>query len=295
MYLYKITNNINNKIYIGITNNYKKRWSNHGNENSVISRAIQKYGKSNFTFEVLFENVPLNKIDDLEKEQIQKYNSLVPNGYNVLKGGRYNGNKGKARIGVLNGRSLLTENEVRYIKNNRNKPIYVLYEEFSSRITYAAFKNIYKNKTYKNIIPTVNEYPYNSQFSGQFSSKGKLSYDEVCSLRIMYKNGIYWKDAYSSYKELYPNEIVFWKIYTGRQYSLVMPEVFTEENKRKHKCLGHKGEKNGKAKLTTNDVVTIRELYKNGETVQEIKILFPQVSSTAIKNIIKNKTWKIFS
>lgn len=28
MYVYKITNNINHKIYIGITNNYKKRWSN---------------------------------------------------------------------------------------------------------------------------------------------------------------------------------------------------------------------------------------------------------------------------
>ena len=28
MYVYKITNQINNKIYIGITNNYKKRWSN---------------------------------------------------------------------------------------------------------------------------------------------------------------------------------------------------------------------------------------------------------------------------
>lgn len=28
MYVYKITNKINNKNYIGITNNYKKRWSN---------------------------------------------------------------------------------------------------------------------------------------------------------------------------------------------------------------------------------------------------------------------------
>lgn len=28
MYVYKITNTINNKVYIGITNNYKKRWSN---------------------------------------------------------------------------------------------------------------------------------------------------------------------------------------------------------------------------------------------------------------------------
>ena len=31
MYVYKITNNINNKVYIGITNNYKKRWSNEKN------------------------------------------------------------------------------------------------------------------------------------------------------------------------------------------------------------------------------------------------------------------------
>ncbi len=31
MYVYQITNNINGKIYIGITNDYKKRWSNEKN------------------------------------------------------------------------------------------------------------------------------------------------------------------------------------------------------------------------------------------------------------------------
>ena len=66
MYLYKITNNINQKIYIGITNNYKKRWANHGTEDTVISNAIKKYGKENFTFEVLFENVSIEEIDELE-------------------------------------------------------------------------------------------------------------------------------------------------------------------------------------------------------------------------------------
>lgn len=29
VYLYKITNLINGKFYIGITNNYKKRWTSH--------------------------------------------------------------------------------------------------------------------------------------------------------------------------------------------------------------------------------------------------------------------------
>ncbi len=59
MYVYQITNLINNKKYIGITNNYIKRWSNHKSGNSknmVIGRAIEKYGIENFKFEILFDN-----------------------------------------------------------------------------------------------------------------------------------------------------------------------------------------------------------------------------------------------
>ena len=44
MYVYQITNLINGKIYIGITNDYIKRWSNHrccNSPNMVIARAIK--------------------------------------------------------------------------------------------------------------------------------------------------------------------------------------------------------------------------------------------------------------
>ena len=64
MYLYRITNIINNKKYIGITNNYKKRWSNHrcGNsKNMVIAKAIKKYGKENFFFEIIKRNLTLEE------------------------------------------------------------------------------------------------------------------------------------------------------------------------------------------------------------------------------------------
>ena len=63
MYVYKITNQINQKQYIGITNNYKKRWSNEKNNpkdpkrQQVITNAIAKYGKENFSFEVLYSQI----------------------------------------------------------------------------------------------------------------------------------------------------------------------------------------------------------------------------------------------
>lgn len=292
MYLYKITNNINGKIYIGITNDYKRRWANHGTENTVISNAIKKYGRENFTFEVLFKNVPIDEIDNLEIEQIKLYNSLVPYGYNVAKGGMYNSGGNRILQGNENGNSLLTYEEAKYIKDHRNQPMYVLYDLYSDKISYEAFKKIYKNQTYKNILPTVDEYPDNIAFSSQFSSKAKLSYAEVCDLRKQYQSGIYWKKAYEQYKDLYPTEIVFWKIYTGRQYSLVMPEVFTKERRDYHAGLGKNGANNGRAKLTEQDVRSIRDLHKNGKTNSEIYVLYPHITKNAIRDVINNKTWK---
>lgn len=88
-YIYKITNNINKKCYIGQTLDWKRRKTEHfGNSQlsyvSLIGRAIKKYGKSNFTFEVLgyFENY-----NDKEKYFIKKYNTIASNGYNIQNGG----------------------------------------------------------------------------------------------------------------------------------------------------------------------------------------------------------------
>lgn len=94
--IYKITNKINNKIYIGQTINYEKRMKEHiyGRRNTknhieqVIDRAIKKYGVENFLFEKIDNSESQEEIDILERKYIKQYNSLKPNGYNVLKGGR---------------------------------------------------------------------------------------------------------------------------------------------------------------------------------------------------------------
>lgn len=101
-YIYKITNTINNKIYIGETTKKDpiKRWQGHlyaihqGKGCPLLRTAIQKHGKENFTFEVIRECSTEERYD-LEKQLIAEYNSLVPNGYNAIEGGIGGGFKGK--------------------------------------------------------------------------------------------------------------------------------------------------------------------------------------------------------
>ena len=88
MWIYKITNIQNNKIYIGQTiRPVKDRFHRHINDalNNILdthfARAIRKYGKDNFIIETIDEAT--NQIELNQKEQywIQHYNS-VQNGYN---------------------------------------------------------------------------------------------------------------------------------------------------------------------------------------------------------------------
>lgn len=94
--IYKITNLVNGKIYIGQSINIDKRIKEHfwkaSNEkdisyNSALHLAIRKYGKENFQWEIL-EECKVDNIDEREKFYIKEYNSLTPNGYNILSGGQ---------------------------------------------------------------------------------------------------------------------------------------------------------------------------------------------------------------
>lgn len=296
MYVYKITNKINNKKYIGITNNIKKRWENERSYPSdpkrrqVIQEAIHKYGAENFIFEIIEKGISIEEAVEKEQNLIKKLETLVPNGYNVHPGGEYHPCF-VPKIGAENGRALLTEEEAQYILDNRDKPMYILYEEFNTKISYEAFKKVYHHITYTNLTTTVSEYPYNREFSCQFTS-GPLEYDDVVNLRIRYSNGEYWKKVYEDYKWAYNDEWTFWNVYYGNRYKLVMPEVFSKENRHKHSGMSKSGSLNGRAKLTEEDVITIRQKWSNGTTRQELYKAYPQVSTTSIRDIINGKTWK---
>lgn len=98
MLIYKITNKINNKCYIGQTiKTAEERWKEHKRSininhpnciNKTLYKAMRKYGIENFTFEVLQDNIEnFEQLDKAEIYWIDYYNSFIK-GYNETFGGQ---------------------------------------------------------------------------------------------------------------------------------------------------------------------------------------------------------------
>lgn len=80
----------NGKVYIGITGQkVKNRWrkNGHGYEKQIFYRAIKKYGWENFNHEILFEGLTKKQAGEMEQHLIEKYDCIIPKGYNKSKGG----------------------------------------------------------------------------------------------------------------------------------------------------------------------------------------------------------------
>ena len=116
-FIYKITNTINSKSYIGQTiQNVKERLYQHcatkcskAVSNMAIHRAIKKYGKSNFTVEVI-EEIDSANLNDRERYWIRYYDSYN-NGYNSTEGGQ---------DGIKLFKNLDTESIVREYKSGKS-------------------------------------------------------------------------------------------------------------------------------------------------------------------------------
>lgn len=92
-YIYKITNLVNNKIYIGQAIDIQKRWREHLNcakkqINTVLYKAMRKYGTTNFTIEQIDTASTKEELNNKEIYWIKKLNSINPEvGYNLTAGG----------------------------------------------------------------------------------------------------------------------------------------------------------------------------------------------------------------
>lgn len=95
-YIYKITNEINKKIYIGQSKNpIKYRWQHHQwkakhpekqETDYPLYRSMRKYGLENFSI-ALIEEIEDSLLNEREKHWIMKFDCIAPKGYNCCEGG----------------------------------------------------------------------------------------------------------------------------------------------------------------------------------------------------------------
>lgn len=89
--IYKITNTVNGKVYIGQSVDIEQRFADEIKKQRVnkhLKNAFNKYGIDNFTFETLLE-CPTNQLNDEERRFIAQYDSANPaHGYNRTHGGK---------------------------------------------------------------------------------------------------------------------------------------------------------------------------------------------------------------
>lgn len=110
-WIYKISNDINNKIYIGYTRytpekRFNQHWSHRFSDNSYLHKAMIKYGKEHF-FVTGIEEVTEEEGFDKEQYYIKQYNCKVPFGYNLTDGGE----NPPIQYGSKNNKSKLTDEE----------------------------------------------------------------------------------------------------------------------------------------------------------------------------------------
>lgn len=108
MKIYKITNKINNKIYIGQTINcIQQRFRQHlaNKDNTRLANSIRKYGKDNFTIEEIDSAETLEELNEKEIYWISYFNTMEHSvGFNMQFGGnnKTHSEESKRKIGRAN-------------------------------------------------------------------------------------------------------------------------------------------------------------------------------------------------
>jgi len=118
--IYKITNTVNGKCYIGYSRHPDKRWKAHircalSGKRKKLYSAMRKHGIDKFSFEIIYEsNDRDHTLMQMEPFYIKQFNS-IDEGYNMNEGG-YNVNTEEMRI--ANSERMKKNNPMKLIRTN---------------------------------------------------------------------------------------------------------------------------------------------------------------------------------
>lgn len=176
--IYKITNKINGKCYVGQSIHIKKRFQEHikSKFDTPLCKAFKKYGIENFDFEII-EECKKQELNEKEIYYIKIFHSCVDeHGYNLTYGGD----------GNMAGVSDITKNKLSECRKGENNP---MFGRSLSKESLAQRSIIYKN-TLKNMTEEQRQQWFNHI---SMSQKGKIISDKQRqkiskSLKEFYKN-----------------------------------------------------------------------------------------------------------
>lgn len=193
-YIYKTTNLINNKIYIGQHKSSKFLFDKYLGSGILIKEAINKYGKENFIIDKIDEADSEEELNKKEIYWIDFYNSRNSNiGYNIASGGAF-GDSGY-HLGMLN---KIQSNHQKQVVSDYMKNRYIS-EETRKKMSISAKARTANRKTINNKHWVYNEkhkLPINKEDIDYYLSIGyKLGSPHSDYVRekikLKYKNGTY--------------------------------------------------------------------------------------------------------
>ena len=205
-FIYKITNIITNKCYIGETKEKmpETRWKQHkrtiekGIGCPALQNAVKKYGIDNFTFKVLIICFDEERFK-FEKEYIKKFNSIAPNGYNLTKGGEGGGFYGKKhsqetinKISNTLKNKYINNDDLRKNVTEKNKNLMNL-KETKEKITNSVLntercKSLKENKlSFKDLTVEVSQYTIDGIFINKYNSIKQAEIETCVSAKTISK------------------------------------------------------------------------------------------------------------
>ena len=182
--IYKFTNLLNGKCYIGKSQNLENRYKSHERNyqnsnlqdyNTKFYRALRKYGFQNFKYEILekYEKIEEEELNNKEKYYIKKYNALKE-GYNIQEGGKNTAVPRKLdEEQIIEIKKLLLEKEMSF-KDISNK--YSVSESLISMINAGETWTFIGNFNYPIRTKSI-------QSKGEKNPKSKITDQEVLFLR----------------------------------------------------------------------------------------------------------------
>lgn len=281
--IYKITNKINNKIYIGKSVNIQERWNEHKRESllpeekwlankrgerTYFHSAIRKYGIDSFTWEII-EECDEKQLNEKEQYWIKFYDSNnKEKGYNMTLGGDgfYFG-KGEDSFCAK-----ITQTECDIIKQK-------LKERWTAKQIQELVPNA-SNSTISNINYGINWFDPNETYPISINNGHRIwSNEEAMKIKEEYANGETIQKLAEKY-EVNPHTIS----------RLVKGQTYTDLPILERKVEWFRINK--KRPFSNEEVKYLRDLSKTNSIMSLFKQYENRCSYSAFYNMIKGKTYK---